>query len=283
MSAILNHMPIIGFGTFQIKSDDIFNCLDVALEAGYRFFDTAQCYGNEAAIGDALKKLLPKYLLKREDIFITTKVAPANQGEIKCRKSVLKSLEKLDTQYIDLVLIHWPGTAHLPSSNASNSKNRSGTWKILEQMVEEKVIKWIGVSNYNINHLEELLLECKIKPALNQCEYHPFYYSIELVEFCKKNGIHFQAYSSFGSASHKNLVLEDADIVNMAKEKNCTTNQLVLAWSICQGISVLPRSKSREHIISNFGSAQIVLSDKDIQLLVKSNLQKFCWDPKLVV
>lgn len=283
MGYVSDKMPLLGFGTFQIKSSDIYDCLDVALQTGYRFIDTAQCYGNEKAIGDALQLLLPKYKLERSDIFITTKVAPKFQGKNKCRKSVLKSLEKLQTDYIDLVLIHWPGTANLSSNNIKNSKNRKESWEELEECYYEKKVRSIGVSNYNIVHLEELLSYCKVKPEVNQCEYHPYFYTDDLVSYCKKNDIHFQAYSSFGSASNKHVLMEDEQIKEFAKLKNKTISQVLLAWSLSQGISVLPRSKCSSHIIENFESTNLKLTDSEIKSLIKKNQQKFCWDPSKIV
>ncbi|CEF67508.1 Aldo/keto reductase subgroup family and NADP-dependent oxidoreductase domain-containing protein [Strongyloides ratti] len=282
MGYVNDRMPLIGFGTFQIKSSDIYQCLDVALQTGYRFIDTAQCYGNEKAIGDALKILLQKYNLKRSDIFITTKVAPKFQGKDKCRKSILKSLEKLQTDYIDLVLIHWPGTANLSSDSIKNSKNRKESWQELEEFYRQNVVRSIGVSNYNIVHLEELLSYCKVKPEVNQCEYHPYFYTYDLVSYCKEKEIHFQAYSSFGSASNKNILMEDEQIKNFAKLKNKTTSQVLLAWSLSQGISVLPRSKCPSHIIENFESINLKLTDSEIKSLVKEKQQKFCWDPSKI-
>lgn len=128
-------MPPIGLGTWQIQSaKEINKVLDAALEAGYRFIDTAQVYKNEEKIGDALKELLPKHGLKREDIFITSKLAPINQGEENCEKSVLQSLKNLQTDYLDLFLIHWPGAGKLRADNPANSVNRMNSWKILENL-----------------------------------------------------------------------------------------------------------------------------------------------------
>uniref|UniRef100_A0A0K0DUY8 Aldo_ket_red domain-containing protein n=1 Tax=Strongyloides stercoralis TaxID=6248 RepID=A0A0K0DUY8_STRER len=253
MGYVSDKMPLLGFGTFQIKSSDIYDCLDVALQTGYRFIDTAQCYGNEKAIGDALQLLLPKYKLERSDIFITTKVAPKFQGKNKCRKFSFNTLAGKES------------------------------WEELEECYYEKKVRSIGVSNYNIVHLEELLSYCKVKPEVNQCEYHPYFYTDDLVSYCKKNDIHFQAYSSFGSASNKHVLMEDEQIKEFAKLKNKTISQVLLAWSLSQGISVLPRSKCSSHIIENFESTNLKLTDSEIKSLIKKNQQKFCWDPSKII
>ncbi|KIH49782.1 glyoxal reductase domain protein, partial [Ancylostoma duodenale] len=138
------------------------------LSCGYRFFDTAQVYGNEAALGRVFKELLPKYDLEREDIFITSKVSPANQGTDLARKSIKKSLANLQTDYIDLMLIHWPGTSKKSVTDKQNPVKRRQTYEVLEEYHDSGELRAIGVSNYEIRHLEELLEHCKVHPAVNQ-------------------------------------------------------------------------------------------------------------------
>uniref|UniRef100_A0A914NRI0 NADP-dependent oxidoreductase domain-containing protein n=1 Tax=Meloidogyne incognita TaxID=6306 RepID=A0A914NRI0_MELIC len=187
------NMPMIGLGTYQINSEKIFfEVLDSALDVGYRLIDTAQIYKNEKYIGKALQELMPKYKIKREDLFITTKLSPSNQGIKNCRQSVLDSLEKLQIEYLDLLLIHWPGTSKLRKNDPKNSYLRAESWKEMEKLQKEGLIRAIGVSNYNVNHLEELLEQAEILPAVNQCECHPHWYQPDLIEFCCQNGIHFQ-------------------------------------------------------------------------------------------
>jgi len=200
-SYVDGRMPRIGLGTWEVLGEKtIHEVVDAALGAGYRFIDTAQVYGNEKAIGNALKELLPKYNLTREDIFITTKLSPANQGKGSCEKSVLTSLENLQTDYIDLLLIHWPGSSKLRHNDERNRERRHESWQVLEGLCNSKILRSIGVSNFTVQHLKELLEVARVSPAVNQCEYHPHYYQPDLVKFCEHSNIHFQAYSSFGSA-----------------------------------------------------------------------------------
>ncbi|KAH7731549.1 Protein C35D10.6 [Aphelenchoides avenae] len=192
---VRNKMPSIGLGTYQVTSKtDIYAIVDAALDAGYRFIDTAQVYKNEGYIGRALKELLPKYGLTREDIFITTKLSPANQGSSKVEPSLIRSLESLQTDYVDLFLIHWPGTSHADIRSPLNKTRRMESWAEMERLHKNGKCRAIGVSNYEIRHLEELLQQTTVLPAVNQCEYHPHYYQMDLVEFCGRNDIHFQVF-----------------------------------------------------------------------------------------
>uniref|UniRef100_A0A915EK32 NADP-dependent oxidoreductase domain-containing protein n=1 Tax=Ditylenchus dipsaci TaxID=166011 RepID=A0A915EK32_9BILA len=231
----------IGLGTYQVCSKtEIFNILDAALSVGYRYIDTAQVYKNEKYIGDALKILLPKHSLKREDVFIASKLV----------------------DYIDIFLIHWPGCNKVKPSDVKNKSMRNESWACLEELYKEGKLR--------------------MSPALNQCEYHPHYYQTDLVEFCTKHVIHFQAYSSFGSESNKEEMLADKQIQAMAKKyKTCATTFL-LAWSLSQEISVLPRSRNPKHVKENFEAKNLKIGAEDIELVKKKELKKYCWDPETV-
>lgn len=290
---VRKQMPMIGFGTWQITGEQtIRDVLDAALGAGYRFIDTAQVYMNEEDIGKALNKLLPKYKLKREDIFITTKLAPSNQGVELCRKSVLESLKKLQVDYVDLLLIHYPGLFEMDPKKtgfhnamaADHPKHaimRSESWRELEKLYKEGKLRAIGVANYNVAHLEELLKSAKVLPALNQCEYNPYWYQPELVKYCRDHGIHFQAYSSFGSAENRKVLFEDAKVRAMAGKYNCTVPEFLLAWALSQGMSVLPRSSNPEHVRENYKSASkgIKIKPADVEAVKAGEMKKACWDP----
>ncbi|KAK6739696.1 hypothetical protein RB195_008286 [Necator americanus] len=278
-------MPLLGFGTYQIRKEStLHDVVDAALSCGYRFFDTAQIYGNEAALGRIFKELLPKYDLRREDIFITSKVSPANQGTDLARKSIEKSLEKLQTDYIDLMLIHWPGTSKKAADDKNNPLRRKQTYEVLEDFHESGEIRAIGVSNYEIRHLEELLEHCKIRPAVNQVEFHPHFHQLDLLEFCRMNDIHFQAYSSFGGPDYRDKLFNDPEVQRLAEKYNIEVPQFLLAWTISQSISVLPRSTNPERVVSNFKALDVKISSDDVQkLLNNEKCHKACWDPTVVV
>uniref|UniRef100_A0A6P7GRS8 Aldose reductase A-like n=1 Tax=Diabrotica virgifera virgifera TaxID=50390 RepID=A0A6P7GRS8_DIAVI len=162
------NLQAVGFGTWLLKGNGVSKAMDMALEAGYRLFDTAAMYDNEKEIGDALKELLPKHNLKREDVFITTKLYPSDQGE-KAFDAIKESLRKLDSQYIDLYLIHWPGTYGVSSRSKQNAILRDQSWQQMVKAVNMGLIKNIGVSNYTVKHLQELLNNNHgIKPVVNQ-------------------------------------------------------------------------------------------------------------------
>ncbi|VDM59229.1 unnamed protein product [Angiostrongylus costaricensis] len=303
-------MPIIGFGTyqgFQIRNEKVlYDVVDAALSCGYRFFDTAQIYGNEAALGRIFKELLPKYELERcepnsdtdyregitnsnsnpnfprtsSDIFITTKVSPANQGTELAKKSVLKSLANLQIDYIDLMLIHWPGISKLPVGDSRNFDGRRQTYEVLEEFHGSGELRAIGVSNYEIRHLEQLLTHCTVHPAVNQVEFHPHFHQLDLLEFCKVHDIHFQAYSSLGGPDYRDELFNDPVIQEMAKKYQLSTAQFLLAWTTSQSISVLPRTTQRQRVIENFAAKDVMVTNADVQKLLNNRKHnKACWDP----
>ncbi|XP_042370499.1 uncharacterized oxidoreductase YtbE-like, partial [Plectropomus leopardus] len=163
-SVLLNNgvqMPILGLGTYRlVGSGNIYQAVDAALAAGYRSFDSAAVYRNEADLGRALKELLPKHGLTREDVFITSKLGPKDQGE-RAMEGVLHSLSQLDLGYIDLYLIHWPGTQGLVVADQHNPGNRAQSWATLEELHAQGKLKAIGVSNYTPAHMRELMQSCK--------------------------------------------------------------------------------------------------------------------------
>ncbi|RCN42623.1 putative glyoxal reductase [Ancylostoma caninum] len=278
-------MPILGFGTYQIRNEStLHGVVDAALSCGYRFFDTAQVYGNEAALGRIFKELLPKYDLEREDIFITSKVSPANQGTDLARKSIKKSLANLQTDYIDLMLIHWPGVSKKAVADKQNPVKRRQTYEVLEEYHDSGELRAIGVSNYEIRHLEELLEHCKVHPAVNQVEFHPHFHQLDLLDFCKAHDIHFQAYSSFGGPDYRDKLFNDPDVQQLAAKYKITVPQFLLAWATSQSISVLPRTTNPERVAPNLEAKDVKISSDDVQkLLDNGKCHKACWDPSVVV
>lgn len=277
-----NLMPLIGFGTFQIRGAQlIHNVLDSALRAGYRSFDTASVYSNEKDIGIALKDLLPKHNLKREDIFITSKLSPSDHGE-RVSQAVSKSLSNLDTTYLDLYLIHWPGAAGIPVDSSDNKALRIQSWKALIKAKSSGRLKAIGVSNYTIKHMQELLAHGEgVKPDVNQVEWHPHYYQTDLLDLCRKEGIFLQAYSSLGSSNDKTL-LRDPAVLDVATRLAKSPAQVLLRWAIQQNIGIIPKARSVEHIENNI---DLNFEIPENEMTVLNNLQKsdkYAWDPRIV-
>lgn len=248
-------------------------------------------YKNEEYIGDVLsdQELLKSLELSREDLFITTKVPPADQGAGKCRESVLLSLSKLQLDYIDLVLIHWPGASGLDPSDEQHRKLRAESWLDLEQLVKEGKVKSIGVSNYTTKHLDELLSTCSIKPTVNQVEFHPFLYQEELLNYCKSKEIVLQGYSSLGSGKGVQEVLSHGTLKEIAGTKDpydikpVTPAQIALKWSLQLGVPVIPKTSSLNRLKENFDLNSFKLSEEDMEKIKGMNQNKrFCWDPNTI-
>ena len=253
-SIVLNNgleIPCIGLGTYQIrKKSEIENVIKIGYNTGYKLIDTAVVYGNEKIIGDALKKLK----IKRNEIFIITKIYKDDMKYDKVKKSIESSLKKLQTDYIDIVLIHWP--------EVENSEDRIKVWKALEESVEEKKVKMIGVSNFCKIHLEQILNNCKIKPVINQIECNPIYYDEETINYCEQNGIVIQAYCPFAEWNEK--LVENDIIVNIAKNKNKSVSQIILKWLLQKNKIPLPKSVHGDYIKQNFDLNGFYLTEEEM-------------------
>lgn len=277
-------MPIIGLGTWELRGADmIHRVIDAALGAGYRAFDTAEMYENEKDMGDAFKKILPKYNLTRKDIFITSKLDPSKQGCEKARNAFFATLGYLQTDYLDLYLIHYPGTLGIEGNDPLNKVNRKQSWLELEKLFREGKIRDIGVSNYMAKHLEDLLSYCTIKPAVNQCEHNPHCKQTDAREYCRKHDIIYGAFSSFGSALAKGTVLNDETVVKIAEAHKRTTAQVLLRWAVQDNIIVIPRSSNPERIKSNINIFDFELSQGEIQALNSiDTFARYDWNPNTV-
>ncbi|XP_013405364.1 uncharacterized protein LOC106170151 isoform X1 [Lingula anatina] len=277
-------MPILGLGTFRITgSEQMRKTLEAALSSGYRSIDTASVYRNEKDIGDSLQELLPKFGLSRKDLFITSKLAPRDQGSEKCRQACLKSISDLQCGYLDLYLIHWPGAQGFQHSDDGNRTLRRQSWEEMQKMHQEGLIKSIGVSNYTPRHMEELLQNSDICPAVLQIEHHPHLIQHELVKMCRSKGILFQAYSSLGTTSDTNKLLSDPAVKAVAAQKKKTVAQVLLRWAVQQGIGVIPKSTNPSHIRENMDIFDMELMQEEMQTLNSLDTQKhYCWDPNTI-
>ncbi|KAI6187114.1 Aldo-ket-red domain-containing protein [Aphelenchoides besseyi] len=277
-----HEIPLVGFGTYKITGQEtIDKAVNAALEAGYRHFDTAKYYKNEPELGNAFEKLLPKYNLKREDIYITTKLWPAAEGNSeKIPEQVQESLKNLKTDYLDLVLIHYPKSDERENEDEKNAENRRDCWLALEKEHQKGIIRSIGVSNYEVRHMEELPAYQTIVPAVNQVEYHPHFQRRDIKEYCKKHGIFFQAYSSLGR--QEPALVNDSVIVEIAKKYNTTVEvcialhlkqphinfqQILLAFATNQSIGIVPKSTTPERIRNNWKVLEVTLNEEDLKRL----------------
>lgn len=259
-----DYLPAIGFGTWKIRlNGNAKRAVATALKAGYRLIDTARIYGNEKGVGAAIAASG----LKREDLFVTTKLWNADQGYDSAFKAFDESLGKLGLDYIDLYLIHWPVTG-----------KRSDSWRALREIYKSGRSKAIGVSNYTVRHLQELMAESKVVPAVNQVEFHPFIYKDqrELLEFCKAHDIIVEAYSPLAHGER----LNDDTITEIANKYNKTNGQILLRWAIQHGTVPIPKSSNPAHIQENLAVFDFELASRDMEAL--SNLSdggRTCWDP----
>jgi diketogulonate reductase-like aldo/keto reductase len=246
-------IPRLGLGVYQSPAGkSTREAVQYALEIGYRLIDTAKIYGNEADVGRAVKECG----LNREKIFVTTKVWNSDQGYESTIKACNKSLERLGTGYIDIYLIHWP------VKGVSNE-----TWKAMEYLLKEGKVNAIGVSNFMINQLEEILYESDIVPSINQVEFHPFLYQQDLLRFCNNKNIQVEAYSPLTRAKK----LKDRNIMNFAKKYEKTTAQILIRWSLQHGLVVLPKSIHKDRIKQNTQVFDFQIGSGDMALLDSLN------------
>jgi diketogulonate reductase-like aldo/keto reductase len=278
-------MPRIGLGTYGVK--DKSTCLKVfneAISVGYRLFDTGTLYGNDEYIGDVVYDRLSSQELKRDDIFIETKIAPWQHGKQNTNKAVADSLKRLKLSYIDMVLVHWPGVAKASPNDPKNKEMRAETWKELENLVSEGKIKSIGVSNYTESHLNDLLSYCKVKPTVNQVEFHPMCYQKQLLQFCKSNSIYLQAYSSLGSSQSNppgwTVLFNNEHVKSIASKHGRTIPQVLLRWGLQHDCLLIPKTSKVENLKPNLDIMGFQLDNEDMQKLNELNQDKhFCWNP----
>ena len=265
-------MPVVGLGTAGLTDQPtVSRAVSSALAAGYRMIDTADLYNNHQQIARALNDSLCSLGLKREVVFLVTKLRPTDLGYLKCVHTVPRLLEELGTTYLDLVLVHAPdippilGMAPGPEDQR---RLRSETWKCLQEFNHRGIIKSIGVSNYGVNHLEEILEQGGQLPQVNQVYMTPLHNQEALKTFSLKHNIQLQAYSSLGSHSNSR-VLKNKLINQIAKKYSVSPAQVVLRWLIYGGWSVIPKSSNPQRIRENF-DLSFKISRKD--LIKVSNL-----------
>jgi diketogulonate reductase-like aldo/keto reductase len=239
-------MPWLGLGVFRAEDGkEVENAVVIALKHGYRSIDTAAVYQNERGVGLGMKKSG----VPREEVFLTSKVWTSDQGYKSTMRAFEESLDRLQTDYLDLYLIHWP-----------KGKLSSETWKAMEELYEKGLIRAIGVSNFLVHHLENFLPECKVIPAVNQIEFHPELIQPELLEYCRGKGIQPEAWSPIMKGKVLNIPVLQA----LAAKYGKTPVQIVLRWDIQKGVVTIPKSVKPERIISNAGIFDFELSDEDM-------------------
>lgn len=255
-------MPIFGLGTWDSPKGQVTEAVLEAIEAGYRHIDCARVYNNEKEVGEALRQAMAKGLVKREDLFITSKLWNADHGP-KVAAAVDRSLADLGCGYLDLYLIHWPFSGPIKPLPTLGE-----TWQGMEKAYNDGKCRAIGLSNCSSKKIEEILRSAKVTPAVNQVELHPYLPQRDLIEFCRSKGIAVTAYSPLGSPGHYGKgVLADPSVTKIAKKLGRTPAQVLIRWAMERGTIVIPKSVHAEYIRSNLDVFDWELPAEDFQAL----------------
>ncbi|WP_405198527.1 aldo/keto reductase [Christiangramia sp. LLG6405-1] len=276
-----DHMDAIGLGTWKSEKGEVANAVKVALNNGYKHIDCAATYGNEAEVGEAFAEVFGKGDIKREDVWVTSKLwnnAHKKEDVIPALKQTLKDLQ---LEYLDLYLIHWPVAFKPDVSFPEKAEDFLSleevplieTWTEMVKAKEQGLVKHIGVSNFSIEKLEELMNDTDHAPEMNQVELHPYLQQYKLLEFCSKNGINVTGYSPLGSgdrsdemkADDEPSLLENPVINKIAKKHGASAGQILIKWSEQRGTAVIPKSTNEGRIKENLQSAGFQLDEDDLK------------------
>jgi diketogulonate reductase-like aldo/keto reductase len=250
-------MPWFGLGVFKVEEGpELVQAVKIAIKQGYRSIDTAALYGNEEGVGLAIREAMTEYGIRREELFITSKVWNSDLGFESTIAAYETSLIKLGLDYLDLSLIHWPVEGKYKEA-----------WQALETLYTDEKVKAIGVSNFQVHHLEDLMKDAEIKPMVNQVEYHPRLTQQEVKTFCDNNGIQFEAWSPLMQGQlFDNILLKD-----LANKYNKTVAQIILRWDLQNGVVTIPKSTKEHRIIENSNLFDFELTTEDIDRISSLN------------
>lgn len=244
-------MPQLGYGVYQVTKEECERCVLDALSVGYRSIDTAQSYFNEEEVGRAIEKSG----IDRKEIFLTSKVWIEHFGYEECRKSVLESMEKLRTDYLNLMLLHQPfGDTY-------------GAWRALEELYDEGKLRAIGISNHYVDRMVEFANFTRVKPMVNQMEVHPFNQQKQLKEWADKYDIRLEAWAPFGEG--RNGLFENETLKKIGQKYGKTTAQVMLRWHIQRGVIIIPKSVHKERMIENFDVFDFSLDEEDMKQIAQ--------------
>ncbi|GIN63356.1 glyoxal reductase [Robertmurraya siralis] len=250
------HMPWMGLGVFKVEDGQVLvDAVKTAIKNGYRSIDTASFYNNEEGVGRAVKECG----VPRDQLFITSKVWNSDQGYESTIKAFESTLEKLDMDYLDLYLIHWPVKGKYVD-----------TWRALEKIYKEGKVRAIGVSNFNVHHLEDILAVCEVKPAVNQVEYHPHLTQEEVRAYCEREKIQLEAWSPL----KKGQLLNDPTIVEIANKYNKNSAQVILRWDLQNHVVTIPKSITESRIVDNANIFDFTLAEEDMQRISGLNINE---------
>ncbi|MDR0414851.1 MAG: aldo/keto reductase [Prevotellaceae bacterium] len=270
-------MPLLGLGTWRTTREETYSSVFEALKIGYRHVDCAFIYGNEDVIGQAFSDAFAQKIVRREELFVTSKLWNDAHEKADVRPALQETLRNLRLDYLDLYLIHWPVALkrgiRFPSQADEFLTPRQAplaeTWAALESCRQEGLCRHIGVSNFTQDKLAALLQTAGQKPEMNQVELHPYLQQPELVEFCRKNGIHVTAYAPLGAGMADGVdrvaVLKNPTLLEVAQKHGCTAAQVALAWGMARQTVVIPKSAKASRLAENFAAQGVTLDESDME------------------
>lgn len=269
-------MPILGLGTWKAVRGEVFDAVKKAIVMGYRHIDCAAIYMNEKDVGRAINECINEGVVKREDLWVTSKLWNNSHAKDNVIPALKKTLNDLHLDYLDLYLIHWPIAFKPQVFSAMRAEHYLSleeqpivdTWLGMEEAVAQGLTRHIGVSNFSIKKLKDLIASSSIKPTVNQVEVNPYFQQDAMLEFCQANSVHMTAYSPLGSfdrpvgmkGKDEPVLFDDSVLNELADRKGISVAQLILAWIMQRGISVIPKSVKPEHLKQNLDSVNIELS-----------------------